>query len=299
MLDFAAMKTILVTGTSSGIGFAAAVALARAGHDVFATMRVPGRAPELQALATTEGLPIIVMHLDVDSDASVSAAVARVIDARGRIDVLINNAGVGPLGSVEDMPLAQFRQVMETNVFGVLRCIQAVLPGMRAQRSGRIVNVSSVAGRLASAGQSAYCASKFALEAVSEALAVEVKPFNVRVSIVEPAVIQTPIFAKISDVSRDRYPGARRMNAIFAASLEHPVPASVLGEQIRDIVADESWQLRYPGGPAAAGILAWRASMTDEQYVAIGALDDNAWCEYVQNNLGLNVRPHLTSAPFD
>lgn len=85
------------------------------------------------------------------------------------------------------------------------------------------------------------------------------------------------------------------MNAIFDAALEQPVPASVVGEQIRDIVADESWQLRYPSGPAAAGILAWRASMTDEGFVAMGALGDDEWCDYMQNNLGLNVRPHLLS----
>jgi NAD(P)-dependent dehydrogenase (short-subunit alcohol dehydrogenase family) len=185
---------------------------------------------------------------------------------------------------------------METNFFGALRCIQAVLPGMRERKSGRIVNVTSVAGRLSFAGQSAYAASKFALEAVSEALAAEVKPFNIRVNVVEPGVIETPIFGKGNDVSADIYPGPRRMQAVFAAALAQPVPASVIGDQIRDIVADESWQVRYPGGPAAAGIMAWRASLTDEQYVAFGALDDEAWCEFMQKNLGLDVRPHLAPA---
>jgi len=293
------MKTIIVTGTSTGIGFAAAVALARAGHDVFATMREPGRSPELENFAKKDRVRITVLPLDVDSDASVSAGVAKVLEARGRIDVLVNNAGIASVGSVEETPINEFRRVMETNYFGALRCTQAVLPGMRVQRSGHIINVSSVAGRMASAGQSAYCASKFALEALSESLATEVKPFNIRVSIVEPGVIATPIFGKDRDVSRDVYPGARRMSAIFAAALEQPVPASVLGDQIRDIVADESWQLRYPGGPAAAGILGWRASLTDEQHVALGALDDGAWCDYVQDNLGLNVRKHLASAALD
>jgi NAD(P)-dependent dehydrogenase (short-subunit alcohol dehydrogenase family) len=293
------MKTIIVTGTSTGIGFAAAVALARAGHDVFAAMREPQRSPELAALAAKEGLPITVLPLDVDSDSSVATGVAGVLDARGRIDVLVNNAGVGGLGSVEEMPFDEFRQVMETNFFGALRCIRAVVPGMRARQSGRIINITSVAGRMASAGQAAYSASKFELEAMSEALAAEMRPFNVRVSIVEPGVIQTPIFGKGRDVSRDIYPGARRMSALFAASLERPVPASVIGDQIRDIVADERWHLRYPGGPAAAGILAWRGSMTDEEHIAIGALDDDAWCEYVETNLGLNVRPYLASAAVD
>ena len=289
------MKTIIVTGTSTGIGFAAAVALARAGHDVIGTMRDPARSPELQARAAKETLSITTVALDVDSDASVSRGMAKIQEMRGRVDVLVNNAGIGQLGSVEEMPLDQFRQVMETNFFGALRCIQAVLPGMRTRKSGCIINVTSVAGKLASAGQSAYCASKFALEALSESLAAEMRPFNVRVAIVEPGVIQTPIFGKAADVSRAIYQGPRRLNAILDAALEQPVPASVVGEQIRDIVADESWQLRYPSGPAAAGILAWRASMTDEDFVAIGALGDDAWCEYMQNNLGLNVRPHLLS----
>jgi NAD(P)-dependent dehydrogenase (short-subunit alcohol dehydrogenase family) len=291
------MKTVLITGTSTGIGFAAAVALARAGHDVFATMRTPARSPDLQALAAKDNLPITVIPLDVDDDASVKAGVATVLAARGHIDVLVNNAGIAMLGSVEETPLAGYRGIMETNYFGALRCIQSVLPGMRARRGGRIINVTSVAGRLAFPGQAAYAASKFALEAVSEALAAELRPFNVRVNLLEPGVIETPIFGKGNDVSGHIYPGARRMEAVFAAALEQPVPASVIGDQIRDIVADESWTLRYPGGPAAAGIMAWRTSMTDEQFFAIQALGDDEWCDYMEKNLGLGVRPHLTPGP--
>jgi NAD(P)-dependent dehydrogenase (short-subunit alcohol dehydrogenase family) len=287
------MKTVLITGTSTGIGFATAVSLMRAGHDVFATMRNPGKSPELLALAAKEGLPIAVIPLDVDYDQSVAAGVAHVLKARGRIDVLVNNAGIAQLGSVEATPLAHYRQAMDTNFFGALRCIQAVLPGMRERKSGRIISVTSVAGRLASAGQSAYCASKFALEAASESLAAEVKPFNIRVNVVEPGVIETPIFGKADDVSADLYPGPRRMNAVFAASLEQPVPASVIGDQIRDIVAGDDWQFRHLGGPAAAAIVAWRASMTDEQFIAFGALDDDAWCDFVEKNMGLKVRQHL------
>jgi len=116
--------------------------------------------------------------------------------------------------------------------------------------------------------------------------------------VVEPGVIDTPIFRKKRDISQEISSGPRRLTAIYDASLEHPVPASVIADQIRDMVMDESWQLRYPGGPAAAGIMAWRASMTDEQYISLGALDDEAWCSYIERNLGLNVRPHLTPAPL-
>jgi NAD(P)-dependent dehydrogenase (short-subunit alcohol dehydrogenase family) len=288
-----AMKTILVTGSSTGLGFAAAVALARAGHHVVATMRDPARAPELQAVASKGGLPITVLAMDVDDAASVKGAVDTATAARGRIDVLVNNAGIAMLGSVEETSLDAFRAIMETNYFGALRCIQAVLPAMRERRDGRIINVTSVAGRLAFPGQSAYAASKFALEAASEALAAEVRPFGIRVNILEPGVIETPIFGKGPDVSGQIYAGGRRMNAIFAAALENPVPASVIGDEIARIVADDSWTLRYPGGPAAAGLMGWRASMTDEQFVAMQALDASAWCVYIETILGLGVRKHL------
>jgi NAD(P)-dependent dehydrogenase (short-subunit alcohol dehydrogenase family) len=172
------MATVLITGTSTGIGLATALACARGGHDVWATMRDPVRAPQLQALAAQEGLPVTVLPLDVDDDASVSGAVARLLAARGRIDVLVNNAGVAPMGAVEEMPLAEFRRAMETNYVGAVRCTQAVLPAMRTQRQGWLIHVSSVAGRIALAATAAYTASKYALEAFSEALAQEVQAFQ-------------------------------------------------------------------------------------------------------------------------
>ena len=289
-------QTVLITGTSSGLGFATAVSLARAGHDVFASMRNLARSSELRAIAAAERLPITVLTLDVDSDASVAGGVKSVIDARGRIDVLVNNAGIGLMASIEHMPLDQFREVFETNYFGVLRCIKAVLPYMRVQQSGRIVNISSVAGRIASPGHGAYASSKFAVESVSESLAAEVRPFNIRVHVVEPAITQSAIFGKMGDLSGDLYPGARRLDALFAAALEQPVPASVVGDLIRDLVASDSWQLRHPAGPGAAPFLGWRASMTDEQFVTLGALDDDAWCDYIENTFKLPVRRHLAAA---
>ena len=114
---------------------------------------------------------------------------------------------------------------------------------------------------------------------------------------VEPGVIHTPIFHKLNDVKAQIYPGARRMSAIFAAALEHPVPASVLGDQIRDIVGDDSWTVRYPGGPGAGDLIQLRAALGDEQFVAWGALDDEAWCDYTHKTLGLDVRAHLAPGP--
>jgi len=289
------MAIALITGTSTGIGLATALALGRAGHRVYATMRNPQRAPELVSIATKEALPIVVVPLDVDDDGSVQRVVAQVHSERRRIDVLVNNAGITPLGSIEERPLGEFRQTMETNFFGAVRCIQAVLPQMREQRSGCIVNVSSVAGRIAQAAQGAYAASKFALEAMSEVLAQEVKAFNIRVAIVEPCIIQTAIFDKVRAIPVERrYPQERRLTALFAASLAHPVSATVVGEAIRQIVESDSWQLRYPIGPDATSFLAWRAGMSDEAWVAFGAMqDDDAWCARIAQDFGLDVRPYL------
>jgi len=145
------MAIALVTGTSSGIGLATAVALARGGHTVAATLRNLDGGAEIRRVAEEEKLPIHLAALDVDDDASVREAFARVVAQLGPIDVLVNNAGVPGGGPVEETTLDQFRQVMETNFFGGLRCIKAVIPSMRERRKGTIVNITSIAGRLASA----------------------------------------------------------------------------------------------------------------------------------------------------
>lgn len=176
------MSTILITGTSKGIGFETALAFARASHTVLATMRNPAESPQLAEIAAKESLSIAVSRMDVDSDDSVRDGMAAIL-AKGPIDVLINNAGVEAVGSVEEQPLSVFRAIMETNYFGVIRCAQAVVQQMRERRSGCIINVSSVAGRFSNSPFAAYCASKWALEALSEALATEMKTFKVRVAL--------------------------------------------------------------------------------------------------------------------
>jgi NAD(P)-dependent dehydrogenase (short-subunit alcohol dehydrogenase family) len=156
--------------------------------------------------------------MDVDDDASVGKAVARLLAGSGRIDVLVNNAGISVTGSIEELPLAEFRPVMETNYFGALRCIQAVFPVMRERRSGHIVNVSSIQGRLVAPAYAPYGASKWALEATSEALALEVKAFGIRVSIVEPGFFSSAIWGKRREVpANTRYPHERRSNALTDA----------------------------------------------------------------------------------
>ena len=233
--------------------FATAVALARAGHTVVATMRNLERGAKIRKIAAEERLPVHLAALDVDDDASVREAFAKVAVARhGPIDVLVNNAGVPGGGAVEETPLDEFRRVMETNFFGGLRCIKAVVASMRERRRGTIVNVTSIAGRTASAPMASYAASKWAFEALSECLAQEMRAFNVRVAVVEPGVIATPIFRKGAALLPDSpYPHARRLGAMFAAALAKPTPPSLVAELIRDIVDGDSWQLRYPAGPDA------------------------------------------------
>jgi NAD(P)-dependent dehydrogenase (short-subunit alcohol dehydrogenase family) len=284
------MALALVTGSNSGIGLATAVSLARARHTVVAAMRNLERGAEIRKIAAAEKLPIHLVALDVDDDVSVHEAFAQAAQ-HGPLDVLVNNAGIGGGGAVEETPLDLFRQVMETNFFGALRCIQAVVPSMRERRRGTIVNVTSVAGRLASAPQASYAASKWALEALSECLAQEMRAFNVRVAIIEPGVIATPIFTKARPLPKNSpYPHARRLRAIFAAALANPTPPSLVGELIRDFVDGDSWQLRHPAGPDAIPILKRRASRTDEQVIEEAAESDNEFVERVKREFGLDVK---------
>ncbi len=291
------MATVLITGTSSGIGLATALELGRAGHKVFATMRNPTRAPELGERASAEGLPISILTMDVDSDRSVSACFAAVYRQDERIDVLVNNAGVERHGSIEELSMADIRATMETNYFGALRCIREVLPQMRERRSGCIVNVTSVAGKIASSPLGAYAASKFALEAVSEALAQEMKPFGVRVAIVEPGIIDTPMAHAIDSPPPSRYRQPRHMAALFQASLEHPAPPSIVATSIRTVIASGTWKLRHPAGPDAELFLAWRAAMTDEQWIDFNALDTESFRKRVKNDFGLDLKLLAEDAP--
>jgi NAD(P)-dependent dehydrogenase (short-subunit alcohol dehydrogenase family) len=286
------MSNVLVTGTSSGIGFATAVTLGRAGHRVYATMRNLDRAPQLREIVDNEKLPVSIVPMDVDSDESVSAGIAKVRSQADFIDVLVNNAGVERRGSIEELPFEAFRATMETNYFGALRCIRTLLPEMREKQQGCIVNVTSIAGRIACSPLGPYTASKFALEGLSEALAQEMKPFNVRVAVVQPGIIDTPMARRIEVPPGDsRYPQCRRFAGMFEASLTNPTPPSVVAEKIREIVESGTWQFRHPVGPDAQPFLAWRSSLTDEEWADWGALDDPAWYERVQNDFGLDARP--------
>jgi len=285
------MASVLITGTSTGIGLATALALGRTGHKVHATMRDPVRSPELAQTVAKEGLPVTISIMDVNSDASVNDVISDIYTRGGQIDVLVNNAGVECMGSIEELPISGFREVMETNYFGPLRCIQAVVPHMRKRASGCIINVTSVAGRIACSPMAPYTASKWALEALTEALAQEMKPFNVRVAMVEPGIIATSMAKRASVPPQTEYRHVRRFAGLFEGSLKNPVPASVVAQKILEIVDSGTWVLRHPVGPDAVPFLQWRNAMSDAEWIEWAALDDAAWYQRVERDFGFDARP--------
>jgi len=286
------MSSVLITGTSKGIGFEAALAFGRGGHTVHATMRKPSQSPELAEMTAREKLPITVSAMDVDSDDSVTRAIATIEKDRGPIDVLVNNAGIEKVGSIEELPLDEFRAVMETNYFGAIRCIKALVPQMRQRRSGRIINVTSIGGRISSAPLTPYNASKWALEALSEGLAGEMKTFGVRVAIVEPGIIDTAMARRLRvPANPSPYRQRERFSALFTAALKNPVPPSLVAAKILEIAESDTWQLRHPVGPDALPFLQWRSAMTDEAWVDLNAADDDAWYRGLQRDFGLDSRP--------
>jgi NAD(P)-dependent dehydrogenase (short-subunit alcohol dehydrogenase family) len=285
------MASVLITGTSKGIGFESALAFGRAGHKVYATMRNPSQSPELAEAAAREKLPIIISAMDVDFDQSVSEGIAAILKD-GPIDVLVNNAGIERAGSVEELPLAEFRAVMETNYFGALRCIQALVPSMRQRGSGCIINITSVAGRVASPPLAPYTASKWALEALSEALAGEMKTFNVRVAIVEPGIIDTAMAQRIADPAKGSlYVQRARMATVFTNALQDPTSPSVVAQKILEIAESGTWHLRHPVGPSAVPFLHWRSGMTDEQWVDLHSSDDETYFARLQGDSAPHNRP--------
>lgn len=288
------MANIIITGCSSGIGFATAIMLAKNKHIVFATMRHPSKDTELQDIADNKNLPIIILPLDVTDENSIKNAIAQILFYTDKIDVLINNAGIGTLGSVEELPIEDFISEMDTNFIGTVRCTKEVLPHMRQNKKGCIINISSVGGKLFSYFNAPYSASKAAVEAFSECLAMEVLPFGIRVSIVEPGVTDTPLQDKCkSRIKETRYPNLERCVAFFSAARDHHIPPDVVAETILQIVNGESTHFRNPTGPDSVPFLGYRASISDEDWIAGAGVDEETWIHNMEE-MHLNVRKYLT-----
>jgi NAD(P)-dependent dehydrogenase (short-subunit alcohol dehydrogenase family) len=210
-------KVAVVTGSSSGIGFETSLALARNGYLTYATMRNLQKSKVLEGLAQEENLSLKAIEMDVDCDLSVKNAIDRIIDESGRIDVLVNNAGFGLFGSLEDLEMGDIKRQFETNVFGVIRVTKNVLPTMRLRQYGIIVNISSIAGLAGIPSQTMYCGTKFAVEGLSESLSFEVEPFGIKVIVVEPGVINTE-FARDLIVPTSIYgvdENGKQINSVF------------------------------------------------------------------------------------
>ena len=239
----------LVTGATSGIGQAAALALAQAGFEVIGTGRHTAQ------IAAHDG--VTLLDLDVSDDSSVSALVQRVIDRFGRIDVLINNAGVGSAGAAEENSVTQAQRVFDINVFGVMRMTKAVLPHMRAQGGGRIINLSSVLGFLPAPYGSVYAATKHAIEGYSESLDHEVREYGVRVLLVEPAYTKTGFDANVvqPDAPLPIYEQQRHVaDEIVAAAIASGDDPAVVAKVIVAAATDTRPRLRYTAGPLAGRV---------------------------------------------
>ncbi|HEX5978548.1 MAG TPA: SDR family oxidoreductase [Nitrososphaeraceae archaeon] len=267
-------KVAIVTGSSSGIGYATSLLLARNRFHTYATMRNTEKSADIQEIANKEKLPLQVIQLDVNDDASIRNSIKRVERENERIDVLVNNAGYGLVGAFEDLSLEEIKAQFETNFFGVIRLTQQVLPIMRKQKSGTIVNVSSGAGRIGFPGMSAYVSSKFALEGLSESMSYELEPFGIKVVIIEPGVIRTN-FKKNSVMSKKSLDNSsispyssiiQKIDSSISSIIEHATPPEDVAKAILHAITSNNPELRYLVGNDMIMMAETKKSMSDEDF---------------------------------
>ena len=264
-------KVAVVTGTSSGIGFETALALARDGYHTYATMRNTAKSNKIKELGQKESLKISVLELDVDDEDSIKTTIKKILDEKQSIDVLVNNAGWGLWGCVEDVSIDEFKAQFDTNFFSIIRLIQEVGPAMRKQGSGKIVNISSVAGRIGFPASPAYISSKFALEGLSESLRLEMSPFGVDVIIIEPGVIKTnflnPVkLAKKSESDTPYRDITARVVSGVKMMAEMGTPAKEVADTIVKAIKDEKPLPRYIVGNDASMFLEAKKGKTDIEF---------------------------------
>lgn len=258
--------SILVTGASTGLGLETALRLAGHGYAVYAGVRDTASEPGVLAAAAERGVPLSAVHLDLTDRTTIAAAVERVVAETGGIYALVNNGGIGLRGCVEDVSEEEVRRVFEANVFGTIAVTQAVLPQMRAARRGRVVTISSVGGRISSFGVGVYCASKFAQEGLSEALALELEPFGVKAVLIEPGIIKTTRWSENrGTAARAQDPGSPYY-ALFQAGEEvadrlversRTRPEDVAAAVHRALTSDRP-RMRYVVGRPAAVVIVLR-----------------------------------------
>lgn len=267
-------KVAIVTGSSSGIGFETSLTLARNGFHTYATMRnMEGeKSKPLTEVAKNENLQLRAIELDVDNDKSVIDAINTIVEEREGIDVLINNAGYALGGALEDSSMDEIKAQFETNFFGAVRATKAVLPVMRRQGAGKIVNITSMGGRIAIPLSSSYHGSKFALEGLSESIRYELEPFGIKVILIEPGAVGSNFWKniKIAKSSSDsNSPYTQFGNKILKAyeqMEQNTISPSVVAKTILDAVTSNNPQLRYVVGEDAAKTLEARKNMPDNEF---------------------------------
>jgi NAD(P)-dependent dehydrogenase (short-subunit alcohol dehydrogenase family) len=263
-------KVAIVTGSSSGIGLETAIHLAKNGFKTYATMRNLEKSDTIKS--KSENLSIEILQLDVTDDTSVKNAINTIIEKEGRIDVLVNNAGYGLLGAVEDLSSEEVKNQFETNVFGIFRTIREILPTMRKQKSGRIITISSVAGFMGMPIMSAYASSKFAVEGLTESLRHEVSQFGIHACVVEPGVIKTPIMGSAPVAKKSMENSAYSdMTQAFEKAISVMVennssPPSVVAEAVLQAATSENPETRYTAGEDAKMIQQARKTSSDKEF---------------------------------
>ena len=265
-------KVAVVTGASSGIGHETSLALARSGFRTYATMRNLNKSENIKSVAMKENLPIHINQLDVTDDISIKNAVQAILSEVGRIDVLVNNAGYALNGAFEDLTLDEIKAQFETNLFGVIRTTQAILPIMRKQESGIIVNMSSGAGRLGYPGGSAYVSTKFAVEGLSESMAYELEPFGIKVVLVEPGVIRTNFANAMVVAKKSQDPNSpysqimQKMATSFEHMMENGSSPDLVAKVVLKAVTSENPSLRYLAGKDIETWMEGKRNMSDEEF---------------------------------
>lgn len=273
------MAVIIVTGASTGIGNETALQLGRAGHTVYAGVRNPASVPELDSAIAAENLPVTVVQLDITDQASVDAATKTVLGAQQRIDVLVNNAGIGAVGGIDEVPLDTIRELFETNYIGTVRMIEAVTPQLRQQGSGRIINVTSSAAKIVAATNGHYSATKWALEAMTEALAFELAEFGIRVALVEPGVTVTPMASKMNAPPEDTPYGNsyQRLGRLFEFAFRNPAMPIDVARAIQNSIEADDPPFRTVVGEEANEMVNARLQHGEEAWVKLNCLQGEAF----------------------
>lgn len=266
-------KVALVTGSSSGIGYETSLMLARNGFLTYATMRNLKKSEDIKSLAEKEKLPLRVVELDVTDDRSVKNAIRSITAESGRIDVLVNNAGYALNGAFEDIAMEELKAQYETNLFGITRVTQAVLPFMRKQKSGIIVNISSgVVPMGGFPGGSAYVSTKFAIEGLSGSMRYELEPLGIKVVLVEPGVIGTNFFNAVVTAKKSRDPNSpysqimQKMATSFEEVTKNASSPELVARVVLEAITDENPSLMYIAGKDIEQLKEAKRSMSDEEF---------------------------------